>query len=91
MIGEEALMALSSALFCTSLQPTDLPERDCVRREVLHMLGADATGRCKTRVAQAAAKHTLRYASRMAWCRQMVLLVFFGLASPRQKEVGASP
>lgn len=86
VIGEEALTALSSALFCTSLHPADSAGHDCIRREVLHMLGSDLTGHCQARVAQAAVSHPLGYASRMAWCRQMVLLTFFGFASPRQEE-----
>ncbi|MFJ9752955.1 hypothetical protein [Streptomyces chartreusis] len=79
-IGQEALNALSSALFCTSLQPADMPEPDCVRREVLHMLGTDLTGQCKAQVAQATTAHPSHFASRMAWCRQMILLVFFRAA-----------
>lgn len=85
VIGEEVLAALTSALFCTSLQPSGMPSRDCVRREVLHTLGADFTGWCKAQVAQAATNHPLHYASRMAWCRQMVLLVFFSSASRDQE------
>ncbi|MFJ9753183.1 hypothetical protein [Streptomyces chartreusis] len=76
-IGQEALNALSSALFCTSLQPADMPDPDRVRREVLHMLGTDLAGQCKAKVVQATTDHPSHFASRMAWCRQMILLVFF--------------
>lgn len=84
VIGEDVLTALSAALFCTSLRPHDMPQPDSIRREVLHMLGTDITGWCKAQIARAAAEHPLSHASRIAWCRQMILLVFFGAAaSPR--------
>jgi hypothetical protein len=77
-IGEEALTALVSALFCTSLQPVDSPCPDHVRREVLHVLGEDLTDRCRAQLAQATADNPAGSAARVAWCRQTILQVFYG-------------
>jgi hypothetical protein len=89
-IGEEALTALVSALFCTSLQPVDSPCPDHVRREVLHVLGEDLTDRCRAQLAQATADNPAGSAARVAWCRQTILQVFCGNAGSNAIEGTAS-
>lgn len=82
VFGEEVLTALSTALFCTLLEPRDMPGEDRIRREVLHVLGTDLAGWSRRQVVRTEADNPQRYASRMSWCRQMVLLVFFRAAPP---------
>jgi hypothetical protein len=75
--GSDVLTALSRALFCTALQPSQSPDADTVREAVLHRLGTDFNGACEAQVSQAAQTDRERFQSRMSWCRQMVLLAFY--------------
>jgi hypothetical protein len=91
VVGEDVLAALSHALFCTSLEPGDHPGEDRIRAAVLHRLGTDLSSSCLLQVAQEAGDHPLRYAQRMTWCREMVMLVFFGKhASDRNRARGSA-
>ncbi|MFD9464592.1 hypothetical protein [Streptomyces sp. NPDC060027] len=83
-VGEDVLTALTYALFCTSLEPSSHPALNRIRGAVLHKLGTDLNGACIRHVAQEAGDNPLRYAERMAWCRQMVLLTFFDSPAPSQ-------
>ncbi|MFF3404371.1 hypothetical protein ACFYW6_38885 [Streptomyces sp. NPDC002659] len=76
-VGQNAFAQLSNALFCTCLEPTDLPDSDAVRDAVLHKLGADADGSCLLQVAQEARYNPDLYSRRMEWCRQTIRMTFF--------------
>lgn len=76
--GVDVLEALARALFCSSIT-TEYPiAMDDVRATVLHHLGVDLAGSCKNEVERAKRDDPVKYVQRMTWCRQMILLVFYG-------------
>jgi hypothetical protein len=73
----------AEALFCSDLQPSDMPSREGIDQAITAMLLAYATEGCAGHVAQEYGDHPDAAVERMAWCRTAVVFGVFAVAGAR--------